>query len=160
GENGYSGPPALAQSAASLMIAPREPTGRKIAPGEELHSNGFLVFLLIAGLAGAVAATVGTFSLKIAGDIFEQQGGITWLTWWLGDTTGIVLITPWLLAWGRGGVPRTMPHRFAEGVALFLLLLLTEQFIFGEHPSPPILRYPYFLLIFLIWGRCASGYAW
>lgn len=122
-----------------------------------VRARDTLVFLFIAGLAGAIAATVGTFSLKVIGNISLLHIGITWLTWWLGDTTGIVLVTPWLLAWGRGGVPRTMPHRFVEGVVLVLVLLLTEQFIFRERLLPSFFNHPYFVLLFLIWGALRFG---
>ena len=58
-----------------------------------------LAFFSIVCAACLIAASVGVGSLAIAGFMPTASVGINWLTWWLGDAVGIVLITPLLIVW-------------------------------------------------------------
>jgi hypothetical protein len=55
------------------------------------------------GLGGPVSylinATVGVTSLLIAGKIPWAGYFHNWWTWWIGDTIGILIVTPLLLSW-------------------------------------------------------------
>jgi signal transduction histidine kinase/integral membrane sensor domain MASE1 len=50
-------------------------------------------------LAPAIAATVGTLTLLAAGRASPPDATMVWFTWWLGDASGIVLITPLCVLW-------------------------------------------------------------
>ena len=52
-------------------------------------------------LSCLVAASVGTLSLCESGIVRWEDFGATWWTWWLGDTTGVLVVAPTLLAWAR-----------------------------------------------------------
>ncbi len=57
-------------------------------------------FAALAGLAAPiVAATIGVTTLSIAGYAPWAQFQPIWLTWWLGDGTGALLIAPLILLW-------------------------------------------------------------
>lgn len=59
----------------------------------------FAFVFLAAFLSTAVSATIGTSSLIVEGLAPREQFGALWTNWWLGDTVGMLLITPLLLAW-------------------------------------------------------------
>ncbi|MFN4290901.1 MAG: CHASE domain-containing protein [Permianibacter sp.] len=53
--------------------------------------------LLGASTSTLIGATVGIASLVGAGQITADQAAYNWLTWWVGDSIGVALITPLLL---------------------------------------------------------------
>src|SRR2546427_462937 len=53
-------------------------------------------FTAAALLACCVAPSVGPTSISLAGIAPSPVYGTIWFTWWLGDTTGILLVTPLL----------------------------------------------------------------
>jgi integral membrane sensor domain MASE1 len=57
----------------------------------------FKFFLLTCALATTIGASVGTASLFLTGFSRGAQPGPFWLTWWLGDMAGAVLVTPCFL---------------------------------------------------------------
>jgi hypothetical protein len=71
----------------------------------------------------------GSMGLLAAGMIATPALPGAWLAWWLGNATGVLLLTPLLLAWGS---PRTWrrPLRPAEGMLLVLTLLLASRLVF------------------------------
>lgn len=56
-------------------------------------------FLIVAILACAVAASIGTFSLYAGSLISASIAPTVWLNWWLGDLGGVMVVTPLILAW-------------------------------------------------------------
>jgi PAS domain S-box-containing protein len=65
-----------------------------------IFSNDKQVFYFLAfsgPVPCIVAATFGAFSLFMFGAIEFSQVAFTWLTWWVGDTLGIIVILPILL---------------------------------------------------------------
>lgn len=57
-----------------------------------------LAFLILGGpVSCVVAATVGTLSLYYTGMLATHMLMLTWANWWVGDSLGVVLVTPMLL---------------------------------------------------------------
>src|SRR4029453_12460401 len=57
-------------------------------------------FVLITGLASTtMGATIGTVSLCLGGAASWSDFGPLWLTWWLGDEVGALVVAPLLLTW-------------------------------------------------------------
>ena len=57
-------------------------------------------FALLAAVGStAVAATLGVTSLSLGGFAAWGDYGSIWLTWWLGDAVGALVVTPVLLLW-------------------------------------------------------------
>ncbi|WP_437938873.1 PAS domain-containing protein [Sorangium sp. So ce341] len=52
--------------------------------------------------SSAIAATAGMFALAGAFDQGFRQALVTWLNWWVGDATGVIVVTPLVLSWARG----------------------------------------------------------
>jgi PAS domain S-box-containing protein len=61
-----------------------------------------VIFALIIALAAApVSASVGVAALWTAGEIVPGSTGATWLTWWLGNLVGAIVVTPVVVLWSR-----------------------------------------------------------
>ncbi|WP_437571542.1 PAS domain-containing protein [Sorangium sp. So ce542] len=62
------------------------------------------VLIISAAALGssAIAATAGTFALAGAFDLGFRHAPATWLNWWVGDVTGVIVVTPLVLSWARG----------------------------------------------------------
>jgi two-component system, NtrC family, sensor kinase len=61
-----------------------------------------LKFLLFASAIGPIVnATVGVTSLALSGKLPWEIYGSVWLTWWISNVSGIFIIAPVVLSWGR-----------------------------------------------------------
>jgi PAS domain S-box-containing protein len=60
---------------------------------------GVVRFSLISFLPTALSATIGVGSLTLAGFAEWPNFGSIWLTWWLGDLAGALLVTPVIVLW-------------------------------------------------------------
>jgi integral membrane sensor domain MASE1 len=59
-----------------------------------------LKFVLLAAIfSTAVSATFGVTSLALGGYADWQNYGSIWVTWWLGDVVGALLVTPAIVLW-------------------------------------------------------------
>jgi PAS domain S-box-containing protein len=58
-------------------------------------------FAVISVAAAAVAATVGVASLTLAGFSDRPSFGAVWMTWWLGDLAGALVVTPVIVLWAN-----------------------------------------------------------
>ena len=72
-------------------------------------------FFALAGLvATAISPTIGVTSLCLAGFASWSEYAAVWLTWWLGDIGGAVVVAPALVLWAQGPWP-TLDARAVAG---------------------------------------------
>ena len=91
-----------------------------------------IFYFLCSAVAGTVVgATIGTGVLAL-GNLTFGAPGYLWLTWWLGDTVGIIVVAPLILAWGQPPLPRWKSFDFVKLLLLLLLLAFISQLIFGD----------------------------
>jgi signal transduction histidine kinase len=79
-----------------------------------------------------IAATIGVFSLCVAGGAPWPSYTSIWWVWWAGDATGVLVITPLLLAWARRGDALPRGTRAFEALALLALVALAALGGFGH----------------------------
>ncbi len=92
--------------------------------------SGVFKFALIASAAPVASATIGVTSLSLGGYSPWPAYSTVWLTWWLGDASGALIVTPLLLLWSQ--FPnRSHRSRWLEGVCLLLATGLVSEFAFG-----------------------------
>jgi PAS domain S-box-containing protein len=90
-------------------------------------------FGLVTVLAAAVSASIGTSSL-IVGNIAPGIAQWTILsTWWLGDTAGILIVTPLVLAWRHDAKATMSTHSRVVVTISLLTTLCILALIFGQH---------------------------
>ena len=89
-------------------------------------------FAALAGLASpAVSATCGVTSLWLGGYASQAAYPSIWLTWWLGDVGGSLVVAPLLVLWATRPRPRWNGVRALEGALLLALLLAVGLAVFG-----------------------------
>ncbi|HEX5549458.1 MAG TPA: MASE1 domain-containing protein [Nitrospira sp.] len=114
---------------------------------------------LLAGLLSpTVSATIGITSLTIGHYALPNEYAIIWLTWWMGDATGILIVTPAILLWAqRPRIEWNSRERFELGLLLFVLLVTCEgifgPFIHTKHKYP----LQFVLVPVLIWAAFRFG---
>ena len=116
--------------------------------------------LIVVGAFGSaiVSASIGLLVLY-AGNVQAYSGlGAAWLIYWLGDSTGVLLVTPLALT-----APRLLTidsrARVAELSGLLLLLTLTCFVIFGDLTLLPVKLHvlAFVVLPFVIWAAIRFG---
>ncbi|HEY1922862.1 MAG TPA: CHASE domain-containing protein, partial [Tepidisphaeraceae bacterium] len=94
-------------------------------PTPLLREREVIGFLILAGpLASIVAPTWGVTSLLAARVLLPESVLFTWLTWWVGDTIGVMIFCPLALLFF--GKPRHIwrPRRISVGLPLCLTFAL------------------------------------
>ena len=116
--------------------------------------TSFLRFIAFAaGLAPAVNAAFGAASLMSGGTVAGGNWGSLWLSWYLGDAAGIILITPLLLAWAhKPDLPFARSRRgLAELLLHAALLGLVMQLLFGGAFAEFSRSFTFLIVPFLAW---------
>jgi signal transduction histidine kinase len=91
-----------------------------------------LRFALLAGMVSTtISATFGVSSLVLSGFAVPSSFSRIWLTWWLGDMGGDLLVAPLLLLWIFGGRLRWNRSRALEALLLLGCMSLVASAVFG-----------------------------
>src|SRR5947209_4081784 len=88
-------------------------------------------FALAVMVSAAVSPTFGVTSLAVGGLADWANYRAIWLTWWLGDATGALVVAPLLILWSIGPRWRLNPKRHLEVGLLLLVLLMLGEAVFG-----------------------------
>jgi signal transduction histidine kinase len=89
-------------------------------------------FALAALISTTVAPTFGVSSLGVGGFAQWSSYWPIWLTWWLGDVSGDLVIAPLLLLWSVPTTQRKWNKKQAWEVSVLLLLLVVlAETVFG-----------------------------
>jgi signal transduction histidine kinase/CheY-like chemotaxis protein len=121
------------------------------------RAQDFLRFAVLAGaLSTTISATIGATSLVLAGHAEWNAFGAIWLTWWLGDAAGALIVAPLLVLWGAAPRPGPLHERPFEAVLLLSVLVATGALVFMY---PAFSRYPLPFLCIppLIWAAFRFG---
>jgi len=113
-----------------------------------------LKFAVLAGMVSTtVSATFGVTSLSLGGYAIWSDYGSIWLTWWLGDAAGDLVVAPLLVLWSANPRLRWNREQVLEATLLLLFLLFISQAVFGELSSTLVNSYPiaYFCVPILVW---------
>jgi PAS domain S-box-containing protein len=94
----------------------------------------FRFVLLAAILSTAISATLGASSLSLVGLAPWPQYSAIWLTWWLGDMAGVLLIAPLIVIWARHPRRELLSSRALEVSGLLLSLLVVTYVVFVAEP--------------------------
>jgi signal transduction histidine kinase len=91
-----------------------------------------ILLALVAGPAGALLAAVLAIGLYFAGGrISQERLAYEFVLWWMRDWLGVMVAAPLVFAWVYGrGIAWTW-RRAGESLALFLVLFLSSQVMFG-----------------------------
>jgi PAS domain S-box-containing protein len=107
----------------------------------------------------AVSATIGVSSLVLTGYAPWHDGGAIWLTWWLGDASGILLVTPLIVLWARRSPDPALVRRPIEAAAVFVAIVVINVLVFGGVLPEGLRRLPvpFLSLPPLLWAAYRLG---
>jgi len=117
-------------------------------------------FAILAGLGSTmVSATIGVTSLAVAGYAAWANYGAIWLTWWLGDAAGDLILAPLLVLWGNHLTVQWRWQKGLEASALGLLIVLVGQAAFSGVFFDESQKYPleFLCLPLLVWTAFRFG---
>jgi signal transduction histidine kinase len=112
-----------------------------------------------AVLSTIVSATIGTGTLTLTGFAQWNDFGAIWLTWWLGDAGGALLVAPALLTGAVDFDIRGLTSRPIERLALLAGIVGTALLLFGGIATISVNREPLAFLCFpvLVWAAFRFG---
>ncbi len=120
------------------------------------RARNFLRFIVLAGLVStAISATIGATSLAVTGEAAWNSYGSIWLTWWLGDAAGALIVAPLLVLWATTP-PATLRERPFEALLLFFVVSATGALVFA-HPALDHYPLPFLCIPPLIWAAFRFG---
>jgi PAS domain S-box-containing protein len=87
--------------------------------GRDTFANpaGVARFSFLSFLPTALSATIGVGSLALAGLAERSSVGSVWLTWWLGDLAGALVVTPVIVLWANR--PSFSRQQLTESLVLY-----------------------------------------
>ena len=127
----------------------RELIGTRAALDRIEQVGGMLVAL---GTATAISATVGTVSMLAGGVIDGSDVTKFWRTWWLGDTSGGLVVLPLMLVWARNPVAAWRRIRNWEGA--LLIAAVTVLGVVAVSTDEPV---TYMVFPALVWAAFRFG---
>jgi PAS domain S-box-containing protein len=93
--------------------------------------GGVFKFAVLAGLSSTlVSATIGVTSLSLAGFAPWARYGSIWLTWWLGDAAGVLVVAPPLIFWAADRSLAELRRRCVEAGWLLLAFAATTTIVY------------------------------
>jgi len=67
-------------------------------PGDLIIDRDIILFLLLGGpVSCLIPATIGISAMALSGIISPSEIYLNWLSWWVGDTIGVLIFTPIML---------------------------------------------------------------
>ncbi|MFG2679675.1 MASE1 domain-containing protein [Streptomyces sp. NPDC048392] len=108
--------------------------------------DGLALVFLGALTAMLVSSGAGVGMLLLSGKLPTHHLWLVWLAWWVGDATGVVLVTPLLLLLYRARLPPPSV-RWTEAVGLAAVVCVLVPLIMYSSVSVLFLVYP-----LLIWS--------
>jgi PAS domain S-box-containing protein len=120
----------------------------------ERARNTFKFILIAAILSSVISATFGVTSLTLAGFARWNQYAAIWLTWWLGDAVGNLIVAPFLLILMTEPYPQVKPNRLIEAGGLLLSLIFLGYLIFLRNAD---FNAEYIMVLPLLWAAFRFG---
>jgi len=130
---------------------------RRWANGPHAFEGGRDVvrFVVLGGiLATTVSPAVGVTTLAMGGYVRWTDFAAVWVTWWLGDAAGALLVAPPIILWALRPRVRWASVRVVEVVSLFTALVLLSALAFGPLGGPSL---GFLCVPVLIWSAMRFG---
>jgi PAS domain S-box-containing protein len=101
------------------------------------RSRDCFAFVVLAGFVSTtISATIGTTSLALSGAVAWPAYWSVWLTWWLGNAGGNVVVAPLILLWAGTPRPRWTSRQWCEIVLLTGALVAVATLVFVKSAYP------------------------
>jgi len=133
----------------------------RFAGGAHVYRRAKTVFKLvaIAAFAGMVSATVSLSNLDLAEQAPLSEYVYSWMTMWLANFTGVLVVAPLVLLWSVAPFERVRLREALEATLLLCLILAVGVVVFGGQFPGEVQTYPLEFLCVpaLIWAAFRFG---
>jgi two-component sensor histidine kinase/integral membrane sensor domain MASE1 len=104
--------------------------------------------------ATVISATVGIATLSIAGLAQWSDLGTVWVTWWMGDSAGALVITPALVLWGTAPRRAWQSRELSRSALVYLAAIAVGLLAFSPLIAEDAIRTPlaFLTILPLIWA--------
>jgi integral membrane sensor domain MASE1/anti-sigma regulatory factor (Ser/Thr protein kinase) len=117
------------------------------------RAQGIFLFAALAAVASTtVSATIGVTSLTLGGFARWSEVPAIWLTWWLGDASGALLVTPLVVLWARSRPASPSREQVLERLLLFAVTLIIGGVVFAG-----AFAFEYLTVPLLVWAAFRLG---
>jgi signal transduction histidine kinase len=99
-------------------------------------------FALAAMVSTLISPTIGLTCLELGDFASWANYGPIWLTWWLGDAAGVLVVAPIILLWSIPSSQRWTRREAVEVGILLLLLIGLGEIVFGGWFAISARNYP------------------
>ncbi len=115
--------------------------------------------VLVALVCTTIGASLGTATLMLTRLAESQYFWAIWITWWIGDLLGALVVTPLLLTWSPLPNPGLHKRAYLEGGFLLMVVAVVTWFVFGSIPPGGVFHQAmiYVLFPFIIWAAIRFG---
>ena len=122
------------------------------------RAGDFFKYVAISALAASISSTVGLSSLALAGAASSNDFTRIWLTWWLGDVGGYLLVAPFLILWIVNPAMIRDPRRSLEASFTLMAIAVVGVLVFGG-ALPGVGHYPlgFVSIPILVWSAFRFG---
>ena len=106
-----------------------------------------------------IGASFGSVTLALLDNSLWQSFGSIWVTWWIGDLLGALVVAPLLLTWLIPPWLKDNWRRYLEGIILFAVLALITWYVFSNNPplGTPHQALLYVIFPLMIWIALRFG---
>lgn len=104
-------------------------------------------FLFVGLVSCLVNSNIGTSILAIGEIISWSDYPRIFMNWWLGDTAGIFVFTPFIWAWIKYPFPAMTYKKYLEALALLACLFITSLLLLSSN-----FPFLYVLIPLMVWG--------
>jgi PAS domain S-box-containing protein len=112
--------------------------------------RGVLVFCSCTLIACLIGSTVNLLSFISADAPGSGLIGLSWLTWWLSEVVGILIVTPFLITWWPLLKTQVNRRSVVFGTAMLVFLFFASQIIFTGWFAIDSLRRAYLIFPILL----------
>jgi diguanylate cyclase (GGDEF)-like protein len=115
--------------------------------------------ILAGGLSTTVSATIGVSSLALGGFAAWNDFGSVWLTWWLGDAVGDLIVAPLIVLWSLNPRIDWKQGETLKALVLLLVVAVMGLLIFGGFLPATVSNEPltFLALPLLVWTAFRFG---
>jgi PAS domain S-box-containing protein len=110
--------------------------------------------LVCLAIATPISPTLGIGSLSIAGYVDFSRVDYVWMTWWLGDLAGALVVAPVVILWATARATGVGRQQLLEGAAVLAGACLVGTLTFSPLIQQSSYRDPFafFLIAPLLWA--------
>ena len=122
--------------------------------------NSVAKFALICfAIATPISASIGLTSLAIAGYIEQTNFANAWVTWWLGDVTGALVIAPVIVLWASSHYHAFNRNEFLETIGVLATATAVGLIAFSPLIEQTPSRDPlgFLVILPLLWAALRRG---